>query len=60
MYDVEDSDYDEEWYQHYYECRHCNEQFMTASDPPLYCPACGHKIQSIKIGNAIVSEFRKE
>lgn len=60
MYDVEDSDYAEEWYQHYYTCRHCGESFMIFSDLPLYCPGCGHKIQSIKKGIMIISDFREE
>ena len=60
MYDVEDSNYDEEWYQHYYTCRYCGESFMTESQFPAYCPECGHKIQSIKIGKTIIHDFRKE
>lgn len=60
MYDVEDSNYCEEWYQHYYTCNHCGEYFMVGLPRPFYCPACGIKIQSIKIGKTIISDFREE
>lgn len=59
MYDVEDSNYDEEWYQHYYTCRHCGESFMIASLSPSYCPNCGHEIYAIKSGNMITIRLER-
>lgn len=61
QYDVEDSNYNEEWYQHYYTCKHCGESFMVDCEKPNFCPNCGHEIDCIKCG--MVYEFnlrRKE
>ena len=58
-YDVEDSNYNEEWYQHYYTCRHCNAYFMLDYGNPHFCPNCGHKIETIKCGEAYISDFKE-
>ena len=44
---VFESDYDDEWYQHYFVCSACECQFMTYLHnmlPHNYCPNCGKKL----------------
>lgn len=60
QYDVEDSNYNEEWYQHYYTCRHCGVSFMVDNEKPYFCPNCGHKIETIKCGSVYISNFKEE
>ena len=59
IFDVEDSNYDEEWYQHYYACKHCNAYFMVDFGFPKFCPICGHKIKTIKCGQTYISNFKE-
>lgn len=59
-YDVEESTYDEEFYQHYYTCRYCDVDFMVSHGVPHYCPVCGHKIERIKKGLLYLSIFEED
>ena len=45
---VFESDWDEEWYQHYFVCSACECNFMSYMGnntmPHNYCPNCGKKL----------------
>ena len=44
---VYESDFDEEWYQHYFMCSACQCYFMSYlanTLPHNYCPNCGRKL----------------
>lgn len=44
---VYESDWDDEWYQHYFMCSACKCNFMSYLDnrmPHNYCPNCGKKL----------------
>ena len=55
-YDAIMSQYKEEMYAHYFTCAHCNNDFIS-SDFPLYCPSCGNRLNMIKQGNIIISNW---
>lgn len=59
-YDVEISNYCDEWYQQYYSCRHCGASFMLGGGEPKYCPNCGNKIKTIKQGLVYISNFKED
>lgn len=54
-YDVLETTFNEEWYQHYFECKYCQSSFMT-DNKPHYCPHCGHEIKTISQGNVYITE----
>lgn len=47
---VEQTTFDEEWYQPYFECDSCGQLFMCDALEPNFCPGCGKKIKGIKCG----------
>ena len=55
---VELSEDKDEWYQHWFECLHCECAFMVASKYVIkYCPGCGRKIIGSRCGNRKVFYF---
>ena len=50
---VEESNYSEEWYDHFYKCKKCGVSFMFSSSSdlnpkPSFCPGCGRAITIFK------------